>query len=160
MLRPLLPSVSQLALGVVKAALGSSDDDGNSEILHLVLLLVLGGIVLGTSLEVMFHRWRITWLPGCALSTLSGVIIGTILRVSNDPEDIPGELLFSGNILFLVCLPIIIFDAGFSLRKKEYLGSLFTIVTFSVVGTLLTAFFTGGILYGAGEWMCLPHSAG
>lgn len=151
MVKPLLkPLMARLLLPTLAKLVGSTDDDGSGSLLHLVLLLVLGGILIGTCLEVLCHRYRVTWLPGCTLATLSGVVIGVLIRVTNDPEDIPDELLFSGNILFLVCLPIILFDAGFSLRKKEYLGSLFTIIAFSVVGTLLSAFITGGILFGAG----------
>lgn len=161
MLKPLLlkPLTARLLLPTLAKLVGSTDDDGSPSLLHLVLLLVLGGILVGTCLEVLCHRYRVTWLPGCTLATLSGVAIGTLIRATNDPEDIPDELLFSGNILFLVCLPIILFDAGFSLRKKEYLGSLFTIVAFSVVGTLVSAFLTGGILFGAGAGgLCTPLS--
>lgn len=118
LLKPLSGPMAGVLAGLLRAGVGTTDDDGNSQLLHLVLLLVLGGILLGTSLEVMAHRYHFTWLPGCALSTLCGVLIGTLIRVTHDPEDIPGELLFSGNVLFIVCIPIIIFDAGFSLRKK------------------------------------------
>lgn len=98
---------------------GSSNDDGSSAILHLVLLLVLGGILIGNCLEVLCHRYKITWMPGCALATLSGVIVGALIRLTRDPLDIPGELLFSGNILFLVCLPIIIFEVSGTLVEED-----------------------------------------
>lgn len=109
MVKPLLGRLLWAAAGHAFGS-SSSSDDGSSAILHLVLLLVLGGILIGTCLEVLCHRYHVAWMPGCALATLSGVAVGTLIRVTNDPEDIPSELLFSGNILFLVCLPIIIFD--------------------------------------------------
>jgi NhaP-type Na+/H+ or K+/H+ antiporter len=122
-----------------------------------VLLLVLGGLLLSASVEVLLNRARITWLPGSAIATLLGVGVGSVIRVAHGPAELPGELNFSGTVFFLLILPIIMFEAGWSLRKKEFLGSFFTLVAFSVLGTTLAAFTTGGILYGAGAagW-CKP----
>jgi hypothetical protein len=117
-MKPLLMPLTSRLAAALHVGLTSSNDDGSSQLLHLVLLLVLGGILLGSSLEVVAHRYHFTWMPGCALSTLCGVVVGGIMRVTHDPEDIPGELLFSGSALFLIVLPIIVFEMGFSLRKK------------------------------------------
>jgi len=133
------------------SSLGSGDsDDGATEILHVVLLLVLAGVLLSMSLEVLQHRYHITWLPGPATAVVIGSAIGLILRLSADEGDIPEEIGFSGTVFFLILLPIIIFQAGYSLRKREFFGQLFSILIFSIVGTVITAVTIGLILYGAG----------
>jgi NhaP-type Na+/H+ or K+/H+ antiporter len=96
------------------------------------------------------HRYHITWLPGPATAVLIGVVLGLLIRVTADEGSIPDELSFSGIVFFLILLPIIIFQAGYSLRKKEFFGQLFTILFFSIAGTILSAFIIGLILYGAG----------
>lgn len=152
--------LSSAVAGMLRQTLTYAPDDGVSAILHLVLLLVMGGILIGLSTEVIFHRKHITWLPGCTFSIIAGAVLGGAIRLSRDAEEqVPTELLFSGSILFLICIPVIIFNAGFSLRKKEYLGSLFTIITFSVLGTLLSAAIMGTIFYGASSaGLCIPLS--
>lgn len=120
---------------------GDHSDDGATEILHVVLCIALGGVLLAMSLEVLQHRYHITWLPGPATSVLVGLILGLFIRLNADDEaNIPDELGFSGSVFFLIMLPIIIFQAGYSLRKKEFFGQLFTILTFSIVGTVIAAF--------------------
>jgi len=127
-------------------------DDGVSTQIHVVLLLVIGGVSLSMCLETMQHRYHFTFLPGPATAVVLGAILGLFIRLTSNEGDIPSELGFSGEIFFLILLPIIIFQAGYSLRKKEFFGQLVSILTFSVIGTALAAFVIGTILYGAGHF--------
>jgi NhaP-type Na+/H+ or K+/H+ antiporter len=137
--------------GGAHAGGGGGHDDGVSEKLHVVLLLVIGGVSLSMAVETVQHRFHITFLPGPATAVLLGLALGLAIRVGNDSGDIPAELGFSGEVFFLVLLPIIIFQAGYSLRKKEFFGQLFTILVFSVIGTAVAAFVIGLTLFGAGR---------
>jgi NhaP-type Na+/H+ or K+/H+ antiporter len=127
-------------------------DDGVSTQIHVVLLLVIGGVSLSMCLETIQHRYHFTFLPGPATAVVLGAILGLFIRITSNEGDIPSELGFSGEIFFLILLPIIIFQAGYSLRKKEFFGQLVSILTFSVIGTALAAFVIGTILYGAGHF--------
>jgi len=127
-------------------------DDGVSTQIHVVLLLVIGGVSLSMCLETIQHRYHFTFLPGPATAVVLGAILGLFIRLTSNEGDIPSELGFSGEIFFLILLPIIIFQAGYSLRKKEFFGQLVSILTFSVIGTALAAFVIGTILYGAGHF--------
>jgi NhaP-type Na+/H+ or K+/H+ antiporter len=127
-------------------------DDGVSTQIHVVLLLVIGGVSLSMCLETIQHRYHFTFLPGPATAVFLGAILGLFIRLTSNEGDIPSELGFSGEIFFLILLPIIIFQAGYSLRKKEFFGQLVSILTFSVIGTALAAFVIGTILYGAGHF--------
>jgi NhaP-type Na+/H+ or K+/H+ antiporter len=128
----------------------TGSDDGATEIIHVVLLLVIGGVLLSMSLEAIQHRYHITWLPGPATAVIIGLLLGVSIRLSAEEGEIPDEIGFSGEVFFLVLLPMIIFQAGYSLRKKEFFGQLFSILVFSIVGTAISAFTIGIILYGAG----------
>jgi len=127
-------------------------DDGVSTQIHVVLLLVIGGVSLSMCLETIQHRYHFTFLPGPATAVVLGAILGLFIRLTSNEGDIPSELGFSGEIFFLILLPIIIFQAGYSLRKKEFFGQLVSILTFSILGTALAAFVIGTILYGAGHF--------
>ena len=124
-------------------------EDSSSLEANLVLLTILGGVIVSSSLETLQHRNHKTWFPESSLAVLAGLLVGVIIRfaVSNPPNN----LVFNGEIFFLVALPVLIFDAGYSLRKKEFFGQLFTILTFSIVGTAASAAIIGGILFAAGQ---------
>ena len=127
-------------------------DDGVSTQIHLVLLLVIGGVSLSMCLETIQHRYHFTFLPGPATAVVLGAILGLFIRLTANEGDIPSELGFSGEIFFLILLPIIIFQAGYSLRKKEFFGQLVSILTFSVIGTAIAALVIGTVLFGAGHF--------
>ena len=127
-----------------------SAEDGDSLETHLVLLTMLGGVVVASSLETLQHRTHLTWIPESSLAVLAGIALGAVIRTCVAASSIPTNLVFNGDIFFLVALPVLIFDAGYSLRKREFFGQLFSILTFSVLGTAAAAAVIGGILYGAG----------
>ena len=109
-----------LPLGVLRGHVGLTGlpTTQSSYLLHLVLLLVLGGLLMSASVEVLLNRARVTWLPGSAIATLLGVGVGAAIRATHGDDDLPRELGFSGTVFFLLILPVIMFEAGWSLRKK------------------------------------------
>jgi hypothetical protein len=126
-------------------------EDGSSLATHLVLLTIIAGVILSSSLETVQHRLRTAWIPESSLTVLSGMLLGVLIRLTVDEAKLPNNLVFNGDVFFLVALPLLIFDAGYSLRKKNFFSQFFTILTFSVVGTAGAAMIIGGILYGAGR---------
>ena len=142
----LLDAGSSLALGS-----GDSADDNTTFATHLVLLCVFGGVLLASALESFQHRLHITWFPESSIAVLTGVFIGGAIRLVAGTDATPVDLTFNGPVFFLVALPIIIFEAGYSLRKREFFGQAATILIFSVIGTAASALIIGGVLYWAGQ---------
>lgn len=72
--------------------------------------------------------------------TFRGQLIGNFneidLKATFDPE-----------IFFNIILPPIIFYAGYSLKRKYFFRNLGTILTFAIIGTTLSAFLIGALMY-------------
>ena len=123
-----------------------------------ILLLV---IILGATIK----HYNITWLHQSGAALLLGTIVGFVVwYVRRDPmyqDNGTGEsqrmtsfvewIMFDTEFFFLVLLPPVIFEAGFSLQKRPFFRNLGTILLLAVVGTLLTVLVIGQTLYAIGS---------
>ncbi len=55
------------------------------------------------------------------------------------------SLTFNGEIFFYVCLPPIIFAAGFNMRRRRFFENIGYILTFGIFGTIITFFVFAGL---------------
>jgi NhaP-type Na+/H+ or K+/H+ antiporter len=56
-------------------------------------------------------------------------------------------LSFNNETFFLVLLPFIIFESGFSVHRQSLFRNMGSILMFAIIGTFLSAFGIGGFLY-------------
>ncbi|XP_037960713.1 sodium/hydrogen exchanger 6 isoform X3 [Teleopsis dalmanni] len=70
-----------------------------------------------------------------------------------DENEIDLKATFDPEIFFNIILPPIIFHAGYSLKKKYFFRNLGAILTFAILGTTLSAFLIGAIMYGCVKLM-------
>lgn len=54
-------------------------------------------------------------------------------------------------LFYFLLLPPIIFEAGYTLRKKDFFHNILSIVMFAVLGTLVSTFIIGYLTYLAGK---------
>lgn len=75
------------------------------------------------------------------------VILGALFAVVW--HYIPGvsDIRFNSSLLFFVLLPAIIFESGFSVHRQRFFKNFGAILTFAIIGTLLTSIAVGGFLY-------------
>jgi NhaP-type Na+/H+ or K+/H+ antiporter len=75
------------------------------------------------------------------VALVAGLIISAIIHYT--VSDL--SLTFNGEIFFYVCLPPIIFAAGFNMRRRRFFENIGYILTFGIFGTIITFFVFAGL---------------
>uniref|UniRef100_A0A1B0DEZ3 Sodium/hydrogen exchanger n=1 Tax=Phlebotomus papatasi TaxID=29031 RepID=A0A1B0DEZ3_PHLPP len=73
--------------------------------------------------------------------------------VQVEENEIDLKATFDPEIFFNIILPPIIFHAGYSLKRKYFFRNLGAILTFAIIGTTLSAFLIGALMYGCVQVM-------
>lgn len=73
------------------------------------------------------------------------LVFGLIISASVHYADPTFDLTFNGDIFFYVCLPPIIFAAGFNMRRRRFFENIGYILTFGIFGTIITFFVFAGL---------------
>ncbi|RZC41334.1 sodium/hydrogen exchanger 7, partial [Asbolus verrucosus] len=68
--------------------------------------------------------------------------------VDPDENEIDLKATFDPEIFFNIILPPIIFHAGYSLKRKYFFRNLGAILTFAIIGTTISSFIVGALMYG------------
>ncbi|VDN39196.1 unnamed protein product [Gongylonema pulchrum] len=76
-------------------------------------------------------------------------MVGLVLSYSK--SDWTQVETFSPNIFFLVLLPPIIFESGYNLHKGDFFANMFPILSFAIIGTVISALTIGSALYILGQ---------
>ena len=86
------------------------------------------------------------FLPSTCGAIILGIIVG--LYFNNTEYDLNSALSFDPQTFFLVILPPIMFEAGYSLQKANFFSNFGTIMMFGIPGTILTSILFGfGLLF-------------
>ena len=81
-----------------------------------MLALLCLALIAAYALEAFLHRRGVWWLPGSGATILLGVLLGCALLIAAGGEA-HDMVEFESTIFALVLLPIIIFEAGYSITK-------------------------------------------
>nr|XP_023013493.1 sodium/hydrogen exchanger 7 isoform X2 [Leptinotarsa decemlineata] len=68
-------------------------------------------------------------------------------------NEIDLKATFDPEIFFNIILPPIIFHAGYSLKRKYFFRNLGAILTFAIIGTTVSSFAVGALMYGCVQMM-------
>lgn len=76
---------------------------------------------------------------------------GPIVDVQDNEIDL--KATFDPEIFFNIILPPIIFHAGYSLKRKYFFRNLGAILTYAIIGTTISSFVVGALMYGCVQLM-------
>jgi len=110
------------------------------------ILYVLGMCILLTHwlIKCNFHV-----LPESIAVVFLGMIIGGAIKIMKNAglNDFQEAEILSPQNFFLMILPPIIFEAGYSLHKGNFFQNFGSILVFAVIGTFISAMIVGGGIY-------------
>lgn len=123
----------------------------NSEAAHefgalntLLFVVILGLCILSAYL---IKQNSLYYLPESAAAIMVGAVVGCLTRALYPSAEELDFLTFEPEIFFFLLLPPIIFEAGYTLRKKDFFANFWTISLFAVFGTIISSFVVGYLVY-------------
>ena len=124
---------------------GALIEKQNSFAIFFILCVLFFSILL-VYLLIKFH---FHYLPESIGIVFLGAIIGALFQVLNYFElaDFKEEEMMSPTIFFLIMLPPIIFESGYSLHKGNFFANFGSIFTYAVLGTSVSAITIGSGLF-------------
>lgn len=122
-------------------------EHGTEAMLGLGLSVFSATLALCIIASYVLMQMHITFLPDCIAYVLLGALVGSIIRLFGSSSalsiSLPNEEQF-----FLMILPPIMFEAGYSLSKRDFFKESGSICMFAIPGTIISA-----LVFGFGIWV-------
>ncbi|KAM8946399.1 sodium/hydrogen exchanger 8 [Pelodytes ibericus] len=98
-------------------------------------------------------KYRLHFLPESVAVVSLGILMGAVIKIieSQKLANWKEEEMFRPNMFFLLLLPPIIFESGYSLHKGNFFQNIGSITLFAVFGTVISAFIVGGGIFFLGQ---------
>ncbi|XP_053250194.1 sodium/hydrogen exchanger 8 isoform X4 [Podarcis raffonei] len=139
--KPILP---------VQTGVQAQQEEQSSGMTIFFSLLVLGICIILVHLLI---RFRLHFMPESVAVVSLGILMGAFIKIIEAQKlaNWKEEEMFRPNMFFLLLLPPIIFESGYSLHKGNFFQNIGSITLFSVIGTAISAFIVGGGIYFLGQ---------
>lgn len=112
------------------------------------ITIALFGSVLCVLMTYAFVKFpRMHCLPDSTAAIFLGIGLGSVLVALNPGAGLEDVLFFNPQFFFLLIIPPIMFDAGYSSNKSQFFKNFGTIITFAIIGTIFAAMSFGVTFY-------------
>mmetsp|Transcript_12151 Transcript_12151/g.41265 ORF Transcript_12151/g.41265 Transcript_12151/m.41265 type:complete len:700 (+) Transcript_12151:36-2135(+) len=154
-----------------KAGEEEESDDEELEVVTLKWGIVVGLLCLAITFVVShkLEEMEISYLPEAAVAVITGIVASCIFYLCKPKEaNAPGEkfdnimlgdMQFDFEFFMIWLLPPIIFEAGYNMNRQAFFDNIFPTTLYAFLGTLLSTFVVGGIVWKAGQ-MGISHPIG
>jgi NhaP-type Na+/H+ or K+/H+ antiporter len=95
----------------------------------LLVIYIIGGAFMEKKKLLIGHETGVAIILGFLISLVAEQV---------DDGSLLSLLEFNGSVFFYLCLPPIIFAAGFNMRRKRFFENFGYISLFGVIGTVIT----------------------
>ncbi|XP_041096053.1 sodium/hydrogen exchanger 8 isoform X2 [Polyodon spathula] len=128
----------------------AQEEEQSSGMTIFFSLLVIGICIILVHLLIKF---KLNFLPESVAVVSLGILMGAFIKIIEFQElaNWKEEEMFRPNMFFLLLLPPIIFESGYSLHKGNFFQNIGSITLFAVFGTVISAFIVGGGIYFLGQ---------
>ena len=109
--------------------------------LNTLLLVVILGLCVVSAYLIKQNSFY--YLPESACAILVGMVVGGLAKAIYPSSEEIEFLSFEPQMFFFLLLPPIIFEAGYSLRKKDFFANFWTVSLYAVFGTIISTFIIG-----------------
>eukprot|EP00931_Biecheleriopsis_adriatica_P074503 TRINITY_DN48541_c0_g1_i1.p1 TRINITY_DN48541_c0_g1~~TRINITY_DN48541_c0_g1_i1.p1 ORF type:complete len:606 (-),score=94.98 TRINITY_DN48541_c0_g1_i1:14-1831(-) len=124
--------------------------DENETFASLNSVIFTGSLLALIAVGYRINTHRLKHLPESGAAMALGFAVGCAVRVLKLTEE-EAILNFRGSFFFYVLLPPIIFEAGLSLKTQLFVDNVGSIMSFAVVGTLISTWVVSASLRWAAE---------
>lgn len=114
----------------------------------LLLVMVLGLCIL---CAYLIKKHRFYFMPESSAALCVGLAVGGVARLVTKNKEELNFISFKPELFFFLLLPPIIFEAGYTLRRKNFFRNLGSITAYAVLGTLVSTFFIGYLVFWCGR---------
>lgn len=116
----------------------------------LFVSIVCVCLFLGYSLK----KHKVFYLPESGAAMLFGLLIGGLITLAGRQES--ESVSFKPEVFFFGLLPPIIFEAGFTLKRRNFFRNMTSILMFAVLGTVVSTLVVAFGLYGLAQVDIVP----
>ncbi|EEY65740.1 Monovalent Cation:Proton Antiporter-1 (CPA1) Family [Phytophthora infestans T30-4] len=113
----------------------------------VLLLLMLFVLVVAS---FVLDRYSCMVLSQSSFALLFGLFVGLFMIMGGKHAALHTHLNLDNSLFFNVLMPPIIYEGGFSIKRQAFFRNFPAIMSTAVVGTVIAATITGGVLYLAG----------